>query len=225
MRLPVLLYHRVAAARTTTNAESRDLTVTPREFAAQLAWLHRAGFHAIRMDTLLRALRGSSALPTRPVLLTFDDGYVDATRTIAPLLERYGWPGTFFVITGRMRVRGFLGRTQIASLDRLGMDIGSHTVEHVPLVGLGPQALRFELGASTRTLQGIVGHPILSFAYPFGDLNTRAQRAVRAAGYQLAFTTRPGPLLPTDSWLAEPRIDVHSSQTLNDFARMMQRVR
>ena len=76
-----------------------------------------------------------------------------------------------------------------------------------------------------RTLQGIVGHPILSFAYPFGDLNTRAQRAVRAAGYQLAFTTRPGPLVPTDSRLAEPRIDVHGSQTLNDFARMMQSVR
>lgn len=209
VRVPVLMYHRVAPAATAAGSPYPDLTVTPETFESELAWMHRAGFHPIRLERVQRALVAGAPLPPRPVVITFDDGYVDDVTTIAPALRRYRWPATFFVITGRIGQAAFLTWPQILRLDREGMDIGSHTVDHVPLPSLDPARRAYEVTESRRVLQEHLGHAVDWFAYPIGPFDAASEEAVRQAGYLLAFTTAPGSTLATQSAMAEPRVRVH----------------
>src|SRR5262249_16976854 len=158
VHVPVLMFHRVASPATATDAVARDLTVPPAVFASELVWLHRNGYHPIRQAQLFRALEQGTPLPRRPVVLTFDDGYGAAVVTLLPLLRRYGWPASFFVITGRAGARAFLTWPQIVELDRVGMDVGSHTVDHLELPSLDPAQRGREVLGSKRELQRHLGH-------------------------------------------------------------------
>jgi peptidoglycan/xylan/chitin deacetylase (PgdA/CDA1 family) len=218
VRVPVLMFHRVASEATVTNAVSADLTVTPARFAAQMDWLARNGYRPISQTTLFRALYEGGPLPRRPVVLTFDDGYVDAVDTIQPILARHGWPATFAVITGRAGAAAFLTWSQIRALDRDGMDIASHSVDHVDLAGAGAADLQRELAGSRRALEAHLGHPVYWFVYPAGSYDAAAEQAARAAGYLLAYTTDPGSLITADGAMAEPRVRVHGADTVADFA-------
>lgn len=218
VRVPVLMFHRVAARETATNAWSRDLTVTPADFAAELRWLAQNGYRPISQATLFRALFYGGRLPRRPVVLTFDDGYVDAAATIGPMLARRGWPGTFFVITGRVGERAFLTWRQIRRLDRMGMDIASHTVDHVELPSAGSAERWREITQSRRALERRLGHPVQWFAYPAGRHDTAAAADLRRAGYLLAYTTDPGSTISAADPLEAPRVRVHGEEPLADFA-------
>jgi peptidoglycan/xylan/chitin deacetylase (PgdA/CDA1 family) len=218
VRVPVLMFHRVAGEDTVTNAVSRDLTITPERFAAELAWLAEHGYHPIRLGTLFRALEDGGPLPAKPVVLSFDDGYVDDAPTIAPLLRRRRWPAAFFVITGRAGARAFLTWPQIRRLDRMGMDVGSHTVDHVELPGLTADGRRQELVASRAALERHLGHPVYWFAYPAGAWDTTSATDARSAGYLLAFTTDPGSDQSSTTPLSEPRVRIHGADGLDAFA-------
>ena len=139
--VPVLTYHRV---HTMPAVGEPDLIVDPATFAAELAALQQGGYHTIHQWQLFDALYKGYALPSKPVIISVDDGYVDDVRTILPTLERYHMVATFFVITGRMSEPGFLDAGQIRQLDQAGMDVGDHTSHHVDLRQLAP------LGASNR---------------------------------------------------------------------------
>jgi peptidoglycan/xylan/chitin deacetylase (PgdA/CDA1 family) len=215
---PVLMFHRVASPATATNAVSRDLTVAPATFAAELAWLHAHGYHPIDQAQLFQALELGTPVPPRPIVLTFDDGYVDATTTIAPLLRRYGWPATFFVITGRAGARAFLTWDQIVALDRAGMDVASHTVDHVELPALSAAARWDEITRSKRALERHLGHPEYWFAYPAGAFDGASQADLRRAGYLLSYTTQYGASISSTSPEAEPRVRVHGQGTVAEFA-------
>lgn len=216
--VPVLMFHRVAPPATATNAVSRDLTVPPATFAAELAWLHGHGYHPIRQARLFRALELGAPAPPRPVVLTFDDGYVDAATTIAPLLRRYGWPATFFVITGRAGARAFLTWEQMAALDRAGMDVASHTVHHLELPGLDAAGRWAEITRSKRELERHLGHPVYWFAYPAGAFDAASEADLCRAGYLLSYTTQYGASISSARPEAEPRIRVHGQWTVADFA-------
>jgi peptidoglycan/xylan/chitin deacetylase (PgdA/CDA1 family) len=171
------------------------------------------------MERLWQALDQGAPLPPKPVVITFDDGYVDAVTTIAPALRRYGWPATFFVITGRVGERAFLTWPQIERLDREGMDVASHTVDHLPLPSLDPSRRAYELTASRRALEAHLGHPVRWFAYPIGPYDAASEQSVREAGYLLAFTTAPGARLTAADAMAEPRVRVHGlGASLSEFA-------
>jgi peptidoglycan/xylan/chitin deacetylase (PgdA/CDA1 family) len=212
------MFHRVAGEDTVTNAVSRDLTVTPERFAAELAWLAGHGYHPIRLAALFRALEHGAPLPPKPVVLSFDDGYVDDVTTVAPLLRRRGWPAAFFVITGRAGARAFLTWPQIRALDRAGMDVGSHTVDHVELPGLTAAGRRQELVASRQALERHLGHPVYWFAYPAGAWDATSAADARSAGYLLAFTTDPGSDQSSATPLSEPRVRIHGADSVEGFA-------
>jgi peptidoglycan/xylan/chitin deacetylase (PgdA/CDA1 family) len=190
-----------------------DLKVDPANFAAELAALHTGGYHPISQAQLFDALYHGAALPPKPIILSFDDGYVDDVRTILPDLQQYHWVATFFVITGRMTEPGFLTADQIRQLDRAGMDIGDHTAHHVDLRLLTGAELTAETSGSRRVLQRTLGHFVYSFAYPFGAYNDAVVAAIRAAGFTLAYTTAGGNAETTSAPLTMPRVHVGAAQT------------
>jgi peptidoglycan/xylan/chitin deacetylase (PgdA/CDA1 family) len=219
VRVPVLMYHRVTAAHLVSTTE-QEFTVRPADFAAQMDWLQQNGYTPIREAQLLRAIVDGASLPAHPVLITFDDGYVDAVHAILHTLitRTRHFPATFFVITGRIGRGQFVSWRDLRVLTRNGMDIGSHTVWHTHLAQVGPAAQRFEVTHSARTLARGLGHPIYWFSYPFGSVDPSATAAVRAAGYLLAYTTQTGTWLSTGQHLTLPRLLVPGNMTLAQFA-------
>ena len=217
VRVPVLMFHRVASAETITNAVSADLTVTPARFAAEMDWLARNGYQPISEEALFRGLYEGAPLPPRPVVLTFDDGYVDDVVAVAPVLRRRHWPATLAVIAGRAGATAFLTWPQIVKLDREGMDIASHSMDHVELAGAGSADLQRQLVDSRRMLAAHLGHPVYWFVYPAGSYDAAAEAAAIEAGYLLAYTTDAGSTISSASPMAEPRVRVHGSDSVESF--------
>lgn len=210
VHVPVLTYHRVVSLPAVGQL---DLIVDPKVFAAELATLQRDGYHTITQAQLFDALYKGATLPPKPILISVDDGYVDDIRTVLPDLQRFHMVATFFVITGRMTEPGFMSAEQIRALDRAGMDVGDHTAHHLDLRMLTPSELRSETAGSRQVLQGVLGHPVYFFAYPFGAFDDAVVSAVRTAGFTMAYTTAGGSTENTSAPLTMPRIHVGRSET------------
>lgn len=217
VRVPVLMFHRVASAATITNDVSADLTVTPARFRAEIDWLAANGYHPISETALFQALYEGAPLPAKPVVLTFDDGYVDDAVAVAPILARRHWPATLAIIAGRAGATAFLSWPQIEELDRQGMDIASHSMDHVELAGASSADLQRQLADSRRLLAAHLGHPVYWFVYPAGSYDAAAEQAAKDAGYLLAYTTDAGSTISSASPMAEPRVRVHGADSVASF--------
>ncbi|MHB8469647.1 MAG: polysaccharide deacetylase family protein, partial [Gaiellaceae bacterium] len=194
LSVPILMYHRVGPVSRAEPAITEALTVTPPVFAAEMAWLQRAGFHTITAGMLFRALELGGRLPPRPVLITFDDGYRDVLWHAAPVLHRLRMHAVAFVIAGRVSGRdpSFLTWAELRRLELLGVAIGSHTVHHLELAHISRARATYELDASRLMLERRLGHSVDWLAYPAGSVDAGVLPLVRRAGYLLAVTTRGG---------------------------------
>lgn len=86
--------------------------------------------------------------------------------------------------------------------------IGAHTVTHPMLSGLEAEACRHEITESKLACEALLGAPVASFAYPYGDFNAEAREAVIKAGFTFACSMRPGPVVATSDVFALPRMHV-----------------
>ena len=192
-RLPVLAYHDVCPEAVSADA----LTLTPEVFAAQMQFLSRAGYHAIRLNDWLRHCLQSAALPDNPVLITFDDGYATLSEYALPVLQSYGFSAVAFVITGRLGRQSALERKQVMSAGQIrdwlagGMEAGCHTRTHRDLRALPPTVLWDEIEGSRRELASLTGVPSTAFAYPFGAYDEAALDCARRC-FDLCFSTDSG---------------------------------
>jgi peptidoglycan/xylan/chitin deacetylase (PgdA/CDA1 family) len=218
VQVPVVTYHRVHSMPAVGQP---DLIVDPATFAGELQALHDAGYHTIHQSQLFDALYKGAALPPKPIIISVDDGYVDDVRTILPDLERLHMVATFFVITGRMIQPGFVTADQIRQLDQAGMDVGDHTAHHLDLPLLTSGQLQEEIAGSRQVLQSVLGHAVYFFAYPFGAFNDNVLRAVKAAGFSMAFTTAGGASESTAAPLTMPRLHVGRTETPNGLVSLL----
>ncbi len=186
----VFMYHHVSATAG-GGPFGRALTVSPQEFDGQLRALRERHCAVVGVDELVRDVR-AGRMPGCEVALTFDDGYDDAASVAAPMLRRYGDVGTFFVTTGYLGTRGHMTVADVRTLAAEGMDIGAHTVNHPDLTRLAPRSVAQQVVASRAMLRSISGQAVGSFAYPAGRHDSDVEAQVRAAGYDVAFSTDPG---------------------------------
>jgi peptidoglycan/xylan/chitin deacetylase (PgdA/CDA1 family) len=213
VRVPVLTYHRVAPLKPGAPAITVDLTVDPANFAAELSALRDHRYHTVTQTQLFDALYRGGSLPSKPILISVDDGYVDDVTRILPELKRRQMVATFFVITGRFTMPGFVTADQVRQLDAAGMDVGDHTASHIDLRLASADRLQAETTGSRRALQRTLGHFVYAFAYPFGAHNDAVVSAIRKAGFTLAYTTAGGVTESTGSPLTMPRLHVGRAQT------------
>lgn len=187
--LPVLLYHRI-------NYTKGYLSLTPEHFESHLAYLQAEGFESITLQQFYDFLSEddydtASSLPEKPVLITFDDGYLDNYEYAYPLLKKYDMTATFFIISGFHDRPERLKDKNIREMNRSGMSFGSHTVHHVLLSETPLPDIRKELSESKGWLEDIIGREVLSLAYPRGGFNDLVLEQATELGYRLGFTTKP----------------------------------
>jgi peptidoglycan/xylan/chitin deacetylase (PgdA/CDA1 family) len=221
--VPILMYHRIDYLRPGLPEITRGLTVDPRDFNQQMLWVKRHGYHTLTQRQLLGALRDGRPLPPKPLLITFDDGYRDVLGKASPILHRLHLRATAYVITSRLGGPdpSFLTVPQLRILERRGIEIGSHTVDHVKLTTASDGEALYELTASKWSLELALGHPVRWFAYPVGAYDPHVIGLVAQAGYALAVTETPGTCQSSASPLELKRLEVLDTTGVQGVASML----
>ena len=195
--VPVLLYHRVVPEPPRDDPFGNFVSV--RSFESHLRWMHKRGYKTVPLASLesIFTERREPRL-SRSVAITFDDGYADNYHYAWPLLKRYGFEATVFVVTNAIGedssfdpvypAAPMLTLEQLREMHRDGITFGSHSCSHPSsLVDLTQNELALELTTSKRVLEGVLDAPVTLFAYPHSRHDARVEDAVASAGYQMAF--------------------------------------
>ena len=215
IRLPTLMYHDFGDA-------DRDLVVDKDQFKAQIQYLRDNGYQAISVGDLLEALNGRAALPAKPVILTFDDGYVSHYEFVYPTLKESGMTGAFFVIAGSVGKPGYASWEQLAEMAQAGMEIECHSFSHPDMrqVAAGPRLTRETLGAR-KLMEEKLSRKVRFFCYPSGRYDDKTIRALQKAGYAAAFTTANRYTDASSGPFALSRLRIRRSDTLELFAEKL----
>jgi peptidoglycan/xylan/chitin deacetylase (PgdA/CDA1 family) len=217
--VPVLMYHYIRVNPVPTDTLGFGLSVTPADFAAQMAYLHAHDAHTVTLHQVMDALDGGTPLPEHPIVLTFDDGHDDFATVAVPILRLYGFVGTTYVVSGFLGRTSYLTAEQVLEVDRAGMTVGAHTVNHIPLAEVAqPEVAQAEIVGSKQLLEQLLGHPVRDFAYPYGSYNATDEALVAGAGFEDAVSTHGGRVAPgADRWALERR-EVLGGEDLATFA-------
>ena len=209
--VPVLMYHVIAPAP--AGAKYAGLWVSPKALQAQVDALARAGYTAVTLDAVLDAWDGKPSLPPKPVVLTFDDGYLSQGKDAGAILAARGWPGVLYLAWHNLGTPGGITRSRIEQMIADGWEIGAHTINHTDLTTLDAAGLRREVGGSRQKIHEAFGVPVNAFCYPAGRFDPTVEDAVREAGYTSATTELPGRASPDQDRFALSRIRVDASDT------------
>ena len=225
MRAPlVLCYHSVSPGW------EAALSVTPEALDEQLSYLKRRGYRGATLAGALSAQTGE-----RQAVISFDDGYKAVLEVAFPILEKYGFTGTLFVVTDLVGKReplswpGIehwlqsphrpelepLSWEELRRLADAGWEIGSHTRTHPHLPELDGDTLADELQSSKARCEEMLGRPCTSLAYPYGDHDERVIAAAAAAGYEFAVTLPRS--FDRSEPLAWPRVGIYHADGPRTF--------
>jgi peptidoglycan/xylan/chitin deacetylase (PgdA/CDA1 family) len=198
--MPVLVYHHVVPGHGPGSEMGRGLFVTPVGFEQHLKFLKDNGYQSVSFDDLADCVEYGIPLPERPVILSFDDGWDNQFNNAFPLLQKYGFTATFYVVTNYLDHQNFMTIAQLKTMIAAGMTIASHSRSHPALPTIGnPQRLKDEIAGSKAWLEERLGVAMTSFAYPYGSYTAAIAAAVRDAGYRTARTVDDGTHYTSDN--------------------------
>ncbi len=185
-KIPILMYHYIRDYNDPTDKIGVNLSVSPVKFAAQLDYLKSKGYKTITFQDV-----ENNNIPARPVILTFDDGYIDFYQNAYPVLKSRQMVAVSYIITSFNGGR-YMDNNQIKEIASYGIEIGSHTISHPDLTTISPAKAQSEIANSKSILENIIGKPVISFCHPSGKYNDAVIKLVQDAGYKYATTTNPG---------------------------------
>jgi len=217
--VPVLMYHHIGDPGPDADAIRRDLSVSPSNFESQLRYLVERGYESISLEALVMHLQAGQPLPAKPVILTFDDGFKDQYSNAYPLLQKYGFAGTFFVITffADQNRPEYLSWSEVELLHAGGMEIGSHSYTHPSLSGQTFDYVVWQALGSKEAIEARTNEPVRFFSYPSGQYDELVMQVLRSAGYWAAVTVEPGSLQSSERTFELRRVRVRGSYDLEDF--------
>jgi len=161
--VPVLCYHRIEEGK------KGDYTVSPATFTAHMKILADSGYHSISPAQLYDYLVYNKALPEKPMLITFDDSRVEHAMIAAPVMEKYGFRGVFFIMTITYNKKNYMTTDQIAGLAKAGHTVGLHSWDHTMVTKYKEAAdWQKEVAEPKKKLEKIVGKAVEYWAYPNG---------------------------------------------------------
>jgi len=217
--VPILMYHHVGEPPPGADAIRRDLTVSPSQFEAQLAYLSEEGYQTIHLSDLIVHLQMGRRLPPKPVVITFDDGYRDAFTNAYPLLKEYGFVATFFIIT-RLADEGredYLSWAEIKALHAAVMEIGSHTYTHPDLRGQPYDYVVWQVLGSKEAIEARIKEPVRLFSHPSGKYDQQVVEVLKSTGFWGAVAISQGAHQFSDRTFELQRMRVRGSYNMYDF--------
>ncbi len=222
--ISILLYHQIVAL--TPDGDPKGLAVTPRNFEQHMAYLYHKGYHCLRLDDLVQYLHQQKSLPRKSFVITFDDGFRDLYEVVSPILNRFEFTATIFLVAGQTGRRSnwegqrgtaaapLLSWKEARALVAQGFTFGSHTMTHPPLPKIDLTQARHEIQMSRAVISEKLGVPIKLFSYPYSQHNRPVRNLVVESGYTAACGGERGTWSMFNIW----RTQCVRSDTLLSFA-------
>jgi len=162
-QVPVLCYHRIS------DGNKGDYTVSPATFSEHMKVLADSGYHSVSPAQLYDYLVFNKTLPEKPMVITFDDSRVEHALIAAPVMEKHGFRGAFFIMTITYNKKNYMTKDQIAQLAKAGHTIGLHSWDHTMVIKYKDAAdWQKQVVEPQKKLAEIVGKPVEYWAYPNG---------------------------------------------------------
>ncbi|TNI86313.1 polysaccharide deacetylase family protein [Aeromonas allosaccharophila] len=204
--MPVIMYHRFIEHESEKGVHGTWMPIAM--FEKHLRLMKWLGYETLTFRDLAdKGFIHRLQYGKKYLMITADDGYQDNLTRMLPLLEKYGYKAVVYVVTGEGYNRwdvehptnpdtkvSLMSCEQVKALAASGhVEIGGHTLTHPRLSQLTAEQQAHEIQENKRQLEALLGHPLLSFAYPYGDMNDSAKEQAIAAGYRFAVATNSGP--------------------------------
>jgi peptidoglycan/xylan/chitin deacetylase (PgdA/CDA1 family) len=228
-RIPILMYHSISAASELRHPYFHT-TTSPSRFAEQMQFLSDNGYSTIRLSQAMNLATQCQPKGSRPVVITFDDGFRDFYTEAFPVLERHRFTANMFLPTAYVGERRSsfnstecLTWSEVRELDAAGIEFGSHTVTHPQLRDLGAEEVDYELRYSKETIEDKIGKQVACFSYPYAFPETvkpfvgKLRDTLARCGYRLGVSTVIGSAKPADDLLFLRRLPVNSSDDMPLF--------
>lgn len=223
VRVPILMYHHIEKPPPGADAIRRDLSVSPKGFEEQLAYLRQEGYETITLNDLALHLTMGKPLPAKPIILTFDDGYANAYTHAFPLLQRYGFVGTFFLISEPMNAGDpdFVSWAEVEEMYTAGMRFEPHSYNHPDMRNRGFDFVVFQILAPKEAIEARTGELCRFFAYPAGRYDQFVIDVLRSADFWGAVLTEQGATHTGADLFELRRVRVHGGDNLGAFIRIL----
>lgn len=210
--IPVLMYHAIGY-------ENGNAARVPKEnFKEQMKYLKDNGYKTLTLDEAYDFFANNKPVPEKSVVLTFDDGYVDNYVEALPILKDFGFRATIFVITDLVdKSENYMNLEQLKVMEASGIDIQSHTVHHDHLAQLSYEKQLETLKGSKNFLEKALNKKIKYFAYPYGEYSKDSLKAIKDAGYTMAFATAGRWSDKADGILTLDRVFISGTANLDIF--------
>ena len=147
-----------------------------------MEYLHNEGYHTISLDDLYAYVTEGKELPDKPIVLTFDDGYIDNYEDVLPILESYDMQATIFMISDAVNTKRFMSIDELKTMDAHKFIVEGHTNHHSILTRIDPSKLDNEIKGGKDTLQAFMGKPIDYLAYPVVSIMPKFNALLVKAG-------------------------------------------
>jgi len=190
------MYHRVIKEKPQKYNHWHYVTVA--EFKKQLKLIDKLGFTPITFTDYQLYQEDKLTLPAKPIILTFDDGYLDTFENAIPILSEMGMKAVIFVMGNRNLNRAFwdekgdddvcplMSDEQIRMASEMEFEIGSHSLNHDELSKLPEHEAVYSINKSKKEIEAVLDVPIKTFAYPYGVLNKKIEQIVSDSGFSFA---------------------------------------
>lgn len=204
--VPILMYHSVRPDQSINNR----LAVSPEAFERQMGFLKKNNYTVLSLEKLADLIRDKIKIPPKTVVLTFDDGYKDNYTYAFPIIKKYGFPVTIFLIVDDIGAGNMLSWEEVKAMQASGLVVfGSHTLEGGALTKITSEdELRRQIFDSKKILEEKLGRKVNAFSYPIGAFNDKIKELVKDAGYGLAVITTPRSRAPSDDYFALKRLRI-----------------
>lgn len=172
-QIPILCYHRIADGRTD------DYSVSEATFESHMKILQDSGYHSVLPDQLYDYLVYNKTLPEKPFMITFDDSRIEHIEKAAPIMEKHGFRGAFFIMTITYNKKNYMTTDQIAELAKRGHTVGLHSWDHTMSSKYKDSVdWKKQVIEPKAKLEGFIGQPVKYWAYPYGVYNHEAAKGM-----------------------------------------------
>jgi peptidoglycan/xylan/chitin deacetylase (PgdA/CDA1 family)/glycosyltransferase involved in cell wall biosynthesis len=225
--IPVLAYHRVVEGP--SEAGKHGIYVTRENLDWQMRYLKKKRFITLSFRDYSN-LTEEQKKNGRYIILTFDDGYEDNYRVAFPILSKYGFKATIFLVAGKTTNEWdkaqssepelrLLNKEEILKMKKYGIEFGSHTLTHPDLTKIESEQAKREIIVSKKKIEEIIGNEVVTFAYPHGKLNQNLKEIVKQAGYKFGIATDSGSAAIDEDWFEIRRIILFPKTGKRSFRR------
>ncbi|WP_297596252.1 polysaccharide deacetylase family protein [uncultured Cetobacterium sp.] len=229
--MPVLMYHRVIKDESEKGVHGTYVTL--KQFEEQMNYLKEKGFETVTFkDMLNNRYKQRFDKDKKWIMITFDDGYRDNYENAFPILKKLDFKGIIYILDGLNYNKwdvenpgnpeksfALMDKKELLEMQNYGIEFGGHTSSHPELAKLTLEKARGEVALSKTNIEKIIGVKLISFAYPYGNLNLDVKNLPEEVGYTFAVATDSGSLTFSDDLFEIRRIGIFPTNNLFNFKR------